>query len=80
MYPDQQMAIAIVREIAARGFRQQVVSEDAVQDARRSLQAMHQAAARYGFTSADVIRAVLGPVLEEKKGCTCPVCKAIKES
>ena len=49
---------------------------DAVQVAHDTVQTMCQEAARYGLTTADVVRAILRPVFEKKRSCDCPTCKA----
>ncbi len=50
--------------------------DDAFQVARDTVQTMCQEAARYGLTTADVVRAILRPVFERKRSCDCPTCKA----
>ena len=70
------MNIPAVRAIAAQAVRQQPIPDDLVQAARKALQSMCHEAAEYGLTTADVVRAVLHPVLEEKRGCDCPICEA----
>ena len=49
---------------------------DAVQVAHDTVQTMCQEAARYGLTTADVVRAILRPVFERKRSCECPGCKS----
>ena len=49
---------------------------DAVQVAHDTVQTMCQEAARYGLTTADVVRAIFRPVFERKRSCNCPTCKA----
>ena len=49
---------------------------DLTQAARESLQAMCQEAEEYGLTTADLVRALLRPVFEERRSCDCPICKA----
>ena len=70
------MDISQVRTTVSHMVRKQPISHDDVQNARRTLQVLCQEAAEYGLTTADVIRAVLRPGLEKKRGCDCPTCKA----
>ncbi len=49
--------------------------DDAFQVARDTVQTMCQEAARYGLTTADVVRAILRPVFERKRSCNCPTCR-----
>ena len=72
----QQMEIDEVRCVAARFVQEELDAHNQVQDARNTIQAMCQRASEYGLTAADVIRAVLRPALEEKRGCDCSTCKA----
>lgn len=72
----QRQQVSEVRAIAGQVARQQPVPQDFVEAGRGSLQAMFQDAAAYGFTEADVIKAVLGPAFEEERGCDCPACKS----
>ncbi len=50
--------------------------DDAFQVARDTVQTMCQEAARYGLTTADVVRAILRPVFERTPNCNCPTCRA----
>jgi len=80
MQQAQLMEISEVRGIFAQVVCEQPVPHDVIQAARGTLQAMCQEAARYGLTTADMVRAVLQPVFEKKRGCDCPTCKAQRSS
>ena len=52
------------------------VADKVIQLAYGTFQTMYREAIGYGLTEADVIRAVLYPSFERKRGCDCPTCKA----
>ena len=64
-----------VRAMAAHLVRERPVPHHVVQVARDAVQGICDEAARYGLTTADVVRAVLRPVFEGRRGCDCPTCK-----
>ena len=72
MHQDQVMAISEVRAIAALFIREQPVFPRAVQSARGTVHMMCYESDKYGLTTAEVIRAVLHPTLEERPGCDYP--------
>lgn len=69
------MEVSEVRGIVARFVHNEPAPNDAVQAANDKLQTICQEAAEYGLTTADVVRAILMPVFEKKRGCDCPTCK-----
>ena len=70
------MEMSEVRGVAARFVRDEPLPRGDLQVANDTLQIMRKEAARYGLTEADVVRAILRPVFEKKRGCDCPTCKA----
>jgi hypothetical protein len=70
----QMKEISEVRDLLIQASWERPVSEEAVQDARDTIQVMCQEAAKYGLTRADVVRAILRPALENRKSCNCPTC------
>ncbi len=76
---DHQMEISKLRVTAARFIQQEPTSPEAVEAARDALDAMCQGAARHGLSTADVIRAVLGPAFEADRGCGCHSCRSRRD-
>ncbi len=72
----QPMEISELRATIKRVVHGQPVPDKVMQQARGRFQTMCQEAAGYEFTEADVIRAVLSPSFERKRGCDCPTCEA----
>ncbi len=70
------MGISEVRATIKRLVHGQPVPDKVIQLARDTVQSMRQEASGYGLTEADVIRAVLLPSFEWKRGCDCPTCQA----
>ena len=68
-----------IREFAALFVSGEPISTEVISSTRRILDVVRHEAAEYGFTDADVIRAVLRPVFQLKKGCDCYTCKARRE-
>ena len=67
----------IIRDIASQVSRDQVLSDDAAADARDSIRTIFKEASKFGLTSADVVRAVFRPALEDRtNGCNCPTCRS----
>ena len=73
---DRLMEISDVRAIVRRLVHGQPIPDGVVQCARETVQTMCQEAAGYGLTEADVLRGILHPLFERKRGCDCPACKA----
>ncbi len=76
MENSQRMEISAVRATIKQVVHGQPVPDEVIQLARDTVQSMRQEASGYGFTEADVIRAVLLPSFERHRGCECPTCKA----
>ena len=72
----QALKFSEIRAIVARAVREESTPDGLIQAARESLQVICQAAAVYGLTTADVVKALLRPVFEERRSCDCPACKA----
>lgn len=72
----QPMEISELRATIKQVVHGQPVPDKVMQQARGRFQTMCQEAAGYEFTGADVIRAVLSPSFDRKRGCDCPTCKA----
>jgi hypothetical protein len=64
-----------LRNVAARVVSGEPVEQELVQSARNIFRAICREAGEYGLSIAEVTRAVLTPVLEEKRGCDCPTCE-----
>ena len=68
--------------ITALGELAQLVSEESLsrpvpgQGLRDDIAHMIREASQYGFTEADVVRAVLRPLLDRKRHCDCWSCRA----
>ncbi len=75
-HPTKLMEMSEVRGIVARFVRDEPLPHDDLQVANDTLQIMRREAAQYGLTEADVVRAILRPVFDKKRGCDCPTCKA----
>ncbi len=75
MHETNLMEISELRAIAARIVRDQETSPDVVQMASGAIQARCQAAEEFGLAPADVVKAVLQPVFERRKGCDCSTCQ-----
>ena len=65
-----------LRSTLKRIVNQEPVSDPDVKSANEEIQVRYQEAGEYGFTKADVLRAMLWPIFEIKRGCDCPTCKA----
>ena len=75
----QPLTFSEVRSVAALSIRGVPTPNDLTQAARESLQVMCQEAEEYGLTTADVVRALLRPVFEERRSCDCQLCKARRD-
>ncbi len=73
------MDISQVRRIFKRVIREEPTPMDVVQAARESVQTMCQEAAQHGLTTADVLKTVLHPVFEKRRGCDCSGCKVRRD-
>jgi hypothetical protein len=67
--------IAELRNVATWVVSGEPVEQEQVQLARGIFRAICQEAGQYGLTIAEVTRAMLTPVFEEKRGCDCPTCE-----
>jgi hypothetical protein len=66
-----------IRDLAMQVSRDQAVPMDAAENARHSIRTICKEASRFGLTSADVVRALFRPALEERAmGCNCPTCRS----
>ena len=70
----------LIKTLKLHEILEQLVNHEPVPDAdvttaEDTIRLMYQQAAEYGFTKADVLRAVLRPIMENKRGCDCPTCK-----
>ena len=69
------MEMSEVRGIVARFVRDEPAPSGDLQVANDTIQTMCQEAAKCGLTAVGVVRAILRPVFEKKRGCDCPTCK-----
>ena len=65
-----------LRKVAAETFAAPASSHHIVDSARHELTKMREEAAEFGFSDADVIRAVMTPLFKKAKGCECFSCKS----
>lgn len=72
----ESMEVSEVRLTVAQLVRQEDVAEAQVQAARDALWTICRHGGEYGLTHADVVRAILRPVFQRRRGCDCPTCKA----
>ena len=70
------MEFSKVRAVAARAVREEPTPNDLIRAARDTLEVMCQEAEAYGLTTADVVKALLRPVFQQRRNCDCPTCKA----
>ena len=76
------MDISEVCRVVKRVIREEPTPMDVVQAARDAVQTMCEEAAKYGLTPADIVKGVLHPVfevVERKRGCNCPTCRARRD-
>ena len=71
----RQIEILEVRAIGRQFVSGQPVPQKATQLAQDTIQTMFREGTRCGLTEADVIKAILQPVFDKKRGCDCPTCK-----
>ncbi len=68
--------VSDIREIATLMVNKGSLSPVVVDAGRDMMEAMFHEAEEYGFSKTDVVRAVLGPVLHDRReGCGCFTCK-----
>ena len=79
MYQTEMMDVPQVRRIVKRVVRGEPTSLADVLAARETIQTMCQEAAQYGLTTADVLKTVLLPVFEKRRGCDCSGCKVRRD-
>ncbi len=70
------MAVSEVRLTVAQLARQEDVAEARVEAARDAFWNICRRGREYGLTHADVVRAILRPAFQRRRGCDCPSCKA----
>ena len=70
------IGVSDARGTVARLVRQESVPQELVEAAQDTLTTMLRLGAEQGLTTAEVVTAVLKPVIENKPGCDCPTCKA----
>jgi hypothetical protein len=63
----QTKEVSEVRDLVIQAFRERPVPEEAAQSACNTIQVMCQEAAKFGLTSADVVKAILRPALENSR-------------
>ena len=72
---NHRLGVTQVRAVAARVLRDEPVPPDQVRAAQDTIRGMIREAADYGLSDGDVIRAVLGSLLQKQLGCDCHTCK-----
>ena len=70
------LEVSDVRGIVALMVIDEPIAPIVVDVARDTLEDMRQEAAKHGLTDADVVRAVLQPVFQKKRGCECHSCRS----
>ncbi len=70
------LKVGELRQVAAETIADAVSSHHIVDSARHELTKMREEAAEFGFSDADVIRAVMTPLFKKAKGCECYSCKS----
>jgi hypothetical protein len=66
-----------IRDLAMLVSRHRAISNDAAENARDTIRTICKEASRFGLTTADVVRAVFRPALEDRaNGCNCPTCRS----
>ena len=60
-------------------MRGEPISLESVDTAREAVQGMCEQAAAHGLTVAEVVRAVLIPLFDGRRGCDCPTCRARRD-
>ena len=72
--------VSEVRDVVSRLVREEAVSQGALEDARDAFRAMCEQASERGLTTAEVVKAVFGPVFEYRRVCECPSCVHRREA
>ena len=70
------LKVGELRQVAAETIADPASSHHIVDSARHELTKMREEAAEFGFSDADVIRAVMTPLFKKAKGCECFSCKS----
>ncbi len=70
------LKVGELRQVAAETIADAASSHHIVDSARHELTKMREEAAEFGFSDADVIRAVMTPLFKKAKGCECYSCKS----
>jgi len=66
-----------IRDLALQVSRDQAVPSDAAESARDTIRTICKEASKFGLTTADVVRALFRPALEDRaNGCNCPTCRS----
>jgi len=65
-----------LRQTAAQTINTGTTFSEVSVPARHLLDEIRKEAAEYGFSDAEVVRAVLKPIFKRTKGCDCYTCKA----
>ena len=73
-HPATLTQVSEVRDVVSRLVREEPVSQGALEEAQDAFRAMCEQASERGLTMAEVVRAILKPVLEYKRICECPSC------
>ena len=76
VYTLETSRISELREIAKMTVNEEPVSEATIESAKEILRFTFQEASGYGLSEAEVIKAILRPVIGPKpRGCNCFTCK-----
>ena len=78
MGQSERMETSQVRAVLTGLLHGEPVSNESVETAREAVQGMCVQAAAHGLTVAEVVRAVLLPVFDGRRGCECPTCKNLR--
>ncbi|MDP6549426.1 MAG: hypothetical protein QF659_05090 [Dehalococcoidia bacterium] len=76
MGQSERVVVSQVRAVVTGLMRGEPMSIESIEAARGAVRSMCQQAAAHGLTTADVVRALLLPVFEDRRGCDCPTCTA----
>ena len=74
LHQRHQLEISDVRAVARQVVNGQPLPPDVTQTAADSFREMCREAAGHGLSTADVVRAVLSPILKKRRGCDCYTC------
>ncbi|MCI0437933.1 MAG: hypothetical protein L0177_02250 [Chloroflexi bacterium] len=73
------MQVSDLRELIAGVLRGDSVCENALAEARASIDAMRREASRHGLTEAEALKALLSPLFQDRGGCACSACVARRQ-